>query len=431
MSNRPSQRHRFLDVLRGFALLGILPVNIPYFALAVTDAEGGGAIRSLWDRIVAEGTDALFTYRFLSIFSLLFGVGIVILRRRCEARGAPFGRVIVRRLLALLLFGALHVLLLWYGDILVLYAIAGLVLFVCSAWRASTLQATGVVLVVVPILLVLALAAVPGLAELIDTADPDLSEEAVQKMAAASSGPIDDFVGALPEFHPAFESAVYRDGTFARQIALRLVTWLGAMIFAFLVISPRVAGLFLIGMAFAKSGWILRPAENRGRSVALAGWGLGAGIPLQVLATWVAFGEDAPARAELVREAILQGASLCTMAGYIGLLGLACARPSPRRWTAPLEAIGRTAFSNYILQSILCTALFYSWGFGLFGSFSRAPLLGVVIGVWALQLSISPLWLRRHRSGPLEMIWRRMTYGRGRREISTSFSAPAQTSPSV
>ena len=102
--------------------------------------------------------------------------------------------------------------------------------------------------------------------------------------------------------------------------------------------------------------------------------------------------------------------SVLVALGWVGLLGLICRSPQSAGWTRPLAAMGQTALSNYLLQTVLCTTLFYGHGFGLFGRVERTTQIGIVVAIWILQLAISPIWLRRFRFGPAEWVWRTLTY---------------------
>ncbi len=413
----------FLDVLRGVAILGILPVNIVYFALPSKAADQGVYARTGADAWATYVTDGLFSFRFISIFSFLFGVGIVILKQRCDARGTSHAILMLRRLSALIAFGMLHVVLLWNGDILLVYGVLGLVCFACVRWRPWLLTSLGVAIVMVPILLSGAAAwRTPAAPEDVTRRRP-IRYEPDEAASAAAHGPLPGFIDALERMHPRFETAVYRDGTYVRQMIVRLVTWLEDLFFYVIVVLPRSLGLMLIGMACARAGWILRPVESRAAFRRAAAWGLMLGVPMQVFSSMEL--SYAAARSQYTGYTLIQLASLFMAAGYVGLVGLICARDAgPPPWTRPLAALGRTAFSNYILQSILCTALFYSWGLGLFGLLDRAQLWLVVAGVWVVQLLVTSIYLRRFNTGPLEAVWRRLTYGRGT-AIAAATRSPA------
>jgi len=402
------ERFRFLDVLRGIAVLGILPVNIAFFALPWSDpSTPNGTVGT----IVHVFTETFFTFKFISIFSFLFGIGIALMRQRAAASGASFTARIVRRLLFLLLFGALHIALFWYGDILFIYAVLGLLLFGCSAWSPKALVISAAILIALPVLSDLMDASNESMTAAIEAERESFANIDPAEMHAAATGTDAEFAAALHTSHPAFETAVYRNNDLARQFSLRIATFQTlAVKFTFSLI-PLIAGLFLLGMAAAKTEWILRPSENQRRFARLATWSLLIGLPLQLLLALNKPLDGSDTRLELTLDAATYISALVVAAGYVGLVGAFSAKPTIAHLTTPFAAVGRTAFSNYMLQSFVCTLLFYGWGLGLFGSASRLQLIGVVIGVWSLNVGFATVWLRYRSMGPLEWIWRKLTYG--------------------
>lgn len=407
-------RVRYLDVLRGIALLGILPVNIPLFAMPVTAASEsawvtGGAIS---EHIAFHATRFFFEMKFITLFSLLFGVGMAVQWIRAEASGRSYVPLMLRRLGALLFFGLAHAVLIWFGDILVYYAVLGLFSFWAVSWSPRTLRRTGIVLIAVPIAGLSVLAAVvfalqehAAFREVFQS----FMESGGEGFAPGSTkGSWEDFFAALQHFGPAFETEVYREGSFGRITFVRAMTWFFGLFMLGAFFVWRIAGLFLLGMAWAKDGWFLDPAAHRDRFRRLVVYGLVAGVPLQAAATALDIVAESPAGAVL-SQLFLYSGSLGIAAAYAGIIGLFAAGQS---WSRPFEAVGRTAFSNYIFQSLVCTTLFYAYGFALFGRVDRAQLWLIVLGVWMIQLLSSPLWTRRFRFGPLEWLWRTATYGR-------------------
>lgn len=418
-----SSRVRFLDILRGVAVCGIFPVNLPYFAMAVTRVDAPSADLPLVDVVAYEVTQGFFTFKFITIFSFLFGIGIVLLRRKCEREGLPVPQVFILRYGALFGFGLAHVVFLWYGDILLFYAGLGLLTFWLATAPPKVLVALAVVLLLAPVLLLGIFLAIPGFPEAIQEQSALWQELDAEEQRALATGPWDEFGAGLLEFHPAFESAVYAEAGFVRQVLLRCTTWIFyALTAGLLIIIPRAGGMFLLGIAAARSGWILDPSGRRNafRRAAILGFGLG--VPLQVWTLAVSRGEPS-ASGEIWMMVALYLGSLGTMFGYVGILGLLCGGAAPPRFLRPFEAVGRMAFTNYIGQSVIAATLFYSWGIGLHGEVGFAGLYLVVVAVWALQLTASTLWLRRFRQGPLEALWRRITY-MGTSGEGTRFDAP-------
>lgn len=402
------QRWRSLDVLRGIAILGILPVNIAYFALPLMEAEARPASWTFTDQALAEVVEALFTLRFISIFAFLLGISSVLIHDAAAARGQSGRLTLARRFLALALFGGLHVVFLWYGDILGSYALTGLCLLPFLSWRARTLAWVGGVLLALHLITAPALIAVAH--HLTATAAPD---RPVAEAVAAATGPWPDFFEELAHFDPAFETAVYQQGDFPRQLILRGTTWtIASMMYVFLV-GPRIVGLILLGMACVRGGWLGAGPWRR-----VAWIGLLVGLPIEAIATGISVtsgslvGAGVPPLADGLRLA----SSLGMATAYAGAVLAFADRWG--RWASPLAAVGRLAFTSYLLQSTIACALFYSWGLGWFGTLDGPQLALVVAGIWAGLLILCPLWTRCFGRGPLESVWRWLTHGLGRRVTS-------------
>ena len=386
-----SPRYRYLDLLRGIAILGILPANIVYFGHPAGDLDAGRD--TMAGDIASHLTSALVEFKFVSLFAVLFGVGLILIRQRAEAAGRAWRATVIRRLVLLAGFGIAHATLLWYGDILFVYALLGVICVWASAWSCRTLVIVGAILCAAP-----ACWCGDGLGVATLHAESRAELDAIMNepdagTAADATGPSTAFAEAAATPSPEFETAVYREAPFRRIVWLRTYTWLGSLLFLVLpLLGWRVAVLFLIGMAMAKAEWFLDPGRHPRPFRRMVVWGCAWGLPWAILGRALAIG----AGSDLA-------ASLCD---YVGAFGLAAAYAGAVGWLAarrdggwrrPLEAIGRTAFTNYLLQSLLCTTFFYGYGFDWFGQLDRAQLLVVVAAVWVVQLVWSPLWLRTLR----------------------------------
>ena len=383
-----------IDVLRGFALLGILIMNIQLFAMpeaayynptAYGDLEGADLYVWLGGRLLAD-------QKFMTIFSMLFGAGIVLMTSRAEARGET-RRVHYRRMGWLAIIGLAHAHLLWAGDILFLYAVCGMLVY---PFRR---QSPGRLLVIGTATVAVAAAIFAGL----QASLPDWSEEALAEVTLGAWQPtqaiIDDTV------------ATYRGG-WLQQLPARSAMAFGFETFMLVIWGGwRAGGLMLIGMALFKMDVFSarRPPRFYGALVAAA---LVAGIPVEAYGVALDF-EFGWA----LDWSLLQGRqfnywpSIAVGLGYVGLVMLACRTAALRPLTRPFAAVGQTALTNYLLQTVICTTIFYGHGLGLYGSVDRVGQLAIVLGVWAVQLVVSPLWLRRFRFGPAEWAWRSLTYG--------------------
>lgn len=388
-----SDRIVAIDVLRGFAVLGILLINIQSFAMigaaylnptANDKAEGWGF--AVWAFSYLFGD-----LKFMAIFSMLFGAGIVLMSNSARARGVRPAPLHYRRQFWLLIIGLVHAHLIWYGDILVAYALLAMILFWFRRLRPRTLIILGV----------LSLAVAFGTMFLAGISMPYWEPAEIAAQA-------DDW--APPAEVAAAEIEAYRGGWLS-QLPVRSQAALELETFVFMVyLGWRVAGLMLVGMALYGLGVLSAARSDRFyRNLALIGLGLG--LPI------IAFGiVQNVAHGFSVEYSMFQGSlfnyvgSLGVALGYVAVVMLAVRR----RWLPALQerlaATGRMALTNYIAQSLICTWIFYGHGLGWFESVSRPGQLGVVVAIWALQLIWSPWWLSRYRFGPLEWLWRTLTY---------------------
>jgi len=416
-------RVEFLDALRGVAILGILPVNAAFFAYPAALADeptypaGSGAAGAA----AVHGVAFLFEGKFITLFALLFGAGMAVLRARTAERGARWGPLVVRRLAVLWLLGCAHAVLVWFGDIVAYYALFGLALCWAPGRSPAALRAWGAALLALPVLprllaLGAALAGGEWVADLLGGAlVPELPDG---RIAAPDPGSGAGALEQLLRFDPDQEIAVYRGGTFGQVTALRAATWALGAAGTVPLWGPRIAGLFLLGMAWVRGGWFLAPAseEGRRRFGSLLRWGLAAGVPLSAASVLLHVLAPRDLAAGLGAELAQYLGSLGLAAAYAAVVARACAAHPGAPWIRAAAAVGRTAFSNYLLQSALMTILFYGTtvflgaGLGLFAGVGRWTLLGLAAGLAALQVAASVLWLRRFRAGPVEWAWRAATY---------------------
>lgn len=385
-----------LDVLRGFAVLGILVMNIHSFSQIFADyinpTAYHGTIQGA-DYWVWLASHLLADEKMMAIFCMLYGAGIVLLTSRLEAKGLRTWPVSLRRSFWLLAFGLAHAYLLWSGDILVSYAICGVVVCGFRHWAPRRLLALGIgVVAVASVLSLLAWWSMPFWT--------------AKDMAA--------FARSVwqPSAHDiAAEVAGYRGGWLA-QMPFRayqsFVTELQGLIFDTLW---RAGGLMLVGMALYKIGLLTGSLAARTyRRLALAG--ALCGFPLIAYGVHRNFQEHWSARYSFFTGSQFNyWGSLGIALAWICVIMLAVKTTRLRGALRPLEAAGRMAFSNYILETVLCTLLFYGTGFGLFARVNRMEEVAVVLAVWMVVLGFSVVWMRHFYYGPLEWLWRSLTYG--------------------
>jgi uncharacterized protein len=414
-----TERVGAIDTLRGVAVLGILLMNIlafayPFAASFNPTVAGGVTGVNLW--IWAVNT-ALFEGKMRAIFSMLFGAGMLVLTSRLEERGlgAQAADIYYRRVLWLFVFGLIHAYFIWWGDILFFYSVLGLFLFPLRRLSARTLVTAGVVLLLI--------GAGRSLGNAIELNTVKTAAQAADA-AAASGQPLSDaqkaaqkaWADRVKEAQPnpddlKRETDAYR-GSYAsafRQRAGFLVTGHPQWLYNFFFYD--IGGMMLVGIGLLKLGVFTARLSYRTYAL-LVLIGYGVGVPL---ASWavvhdIRSGFDPAAVASGV--ALHEVVRLPIALGHIAIVMLVCKAGGFRWMTSPLAAVGQTAFSGYILTSLICTTIFYGYGFGQFGYLQRYQLYLIVIGVWVVLLVASPLWLTRFRFGPLEWLWRSLTYVR-------------------
>ena len=386
-----------LDVLRGFALLGILVMNIQLFSMPSAAYQNPAAFGDLTGINLGVWTFAhvFFSQKFLTLFSMLFGAGVCLFADRIEARGGRPAKWHYRRMGWLLAFGLAHAYLLWAGDILVTYAICGCLVYLLRRRGPRTLVVAGVAsLLVTSLLLVLAGSALTV---------PEVPEEAISEIRR----------GWTPDASELdAEIAAYRGG-WSEQQPVRAAEAFGIHVGLLPFFAVWFcAGLMLIGMALYRWG-ILSAARDDRFYARLAAMGLLAGLPLVAFGAWWNFAGDWAWQRSMFFGSLFNTWGCIPVAlGYLGLVMLAVRRGFLPGLQARLAAVGRMAFTNYLFQTVLCTTIFYGHGLGLFASAERYQQLLIVFAVWALQLWLSPIWMRRYSYGPLEWLWRTLTYGR-------------------
>ena len=366
----PAKRIDSIDALRGLALFGVLAINLENeFRVSIFQQFLPGPLEPGADRWVGGFLHLFIDLKAFAVFSLLFGIGLAIQHDRLE--GSPRRlTLLVRRLLALMAFGLIHLFLIWNGDILAEYALAGFVVlpFLFGSRRMLALGSTFF------LLLYLAMPLLPAVVALPDTASLTI--------------------------HVRTAERIYGSGSFGQILAYRIdEAW--AFLPLHVPIFPRTVGLFLLGALAWRTG-LVPDARHHARGLRLAGL-LAAGTGLAITLTAGAH----PASGWLTFPL---GTILLAL-GYASLvIGAATGRTG--RWLAWAEPVGRMAFTNYIAQSLILGWIFYGYGLGLFGKIGLTAGLGLVFAIYAGQVLYSRWWLARFSYGPLEWLWRALMYGR-------------------
>jgi uncharacterized protein len=387
-----AERMLVLDAIRGVAVLGILLINI--------DALSGYAFTPAASRtlFVSPAADAVTWFvlavlvegKFYSLFSFLFGVGFAVFVQRAAARGADAPRLFKRRLIGLLLIGLVHTVLVWFGDILLTYALLGFALIPFLRRDDRSVLRWAAVLLVAPIALYALLLLVAG-----------------QSPAPATSG---SSAGLPPIMVAASQGFI--DGNYLQVVNGNVVFAIANMVRRFLLMFfPRVVGMFLLGFWAGRNGVFARLDDYRG--LARRTWIVGAtvGLPLALVGWWLGDHAVGPPNVAGLIETVIKsvGVPLLALAYAAGLWLLFARTPALMRALAP---VGRMALSNYLMHSVVGVIVFYGLGFGLFGKLSLTGAVVVALLLFGLQVAFSRWWLERARFGPAEWLWRMFTYER-------------------
>ena len=367
-----------IDMMRGFAIFGIFLVNMlsfhtPFIYIDPYTWWDSGIDRNLYTVI-----DIFVQASFYPLFALLFGYGVMILRERVMAKGLSFPIIAFRRFTFLLILGLLHALLIWHGDILVTYAVIGFIFLLFMKMSAKSLIITGIVMYVLPnILLSLLLL--------------------VAMMLEPGSG-VTMFVNIESYIH------TYQQGSFVEITEQRIEDWYFTNNFGTLpLLVITILPLFLIGAGVQKLKLFEHIELHQSIIKKAAVFTLIAGLAIKAIPyVW-----DENLAAQYIQDTF--GGPLLAI-GYSLSIATLATMNKLRKILEPLAYVGRLSISNYLLQSILSTLLFYGYGLGFYGKVSIIEGTVIVIIVFIFQIFLSKLWMKHYYYGPVEWLWRVFTY---------------------
>jgi uncharacterized protein len=411
------ERLACLDALRGVAVLGILVMNIYAFAMPFPAysnplAWGGTGALDIGTWFV---THILFDQKFMSIFSMLFGAGMILMMDRAESRGGAFGPVFYRRTFWLLLLGMLHGYLIWFGDILFHYALLGMVIYLFR--KAPPAALITIACLILPVTLLINFASSFYVEDLqSQVVEIQQVEIAGEELDDAQQKKVQEWNEIRPFFAPSAaeiqeEVDAYKGG-YVDVLAHRVpfVVFMQVNV-TLVIILWRVGGLMLIGMALMKLG-VLSGERSTCFYHRMALWSYGLGLPLTIFSAAVLNAHEFDplfvARVGGIPNYI---GSILVAFGHIAAVILVVRHGVFRALVRRFVAVGRMALSNYLMHSVVLTTIFYGYGLSLYAEVPRFWQQGFVVGLVALQLLISPWWLERFNFGPVEWLWRSLTYG--------------------
>lgn len=393
------ERIILLDVLRGLAIFGILMVNMQIFFRPMLHMligyQGDETILNLLSTILIK---FFFEGKFYVLFSLLFGYGFFIFMKKTPVEGHSILPVYLRRVFFLLIFGILHVVLLWPGDILVFYALFGFLLPLFRKVSDRGLLKWAIWLVVIP-------TALSALAVLAITLAMKVPEAAVQVEASLREG------GGLMQGMAKKATLAYSTGTFAEVTRIRLLEY-KMILPGILFFYPVVLAMFLLGNLAARKNLIGNYKEHLPFFRKSLRLGASIGIPFSALFV-VSYFYAKPQQMDVFQAlstlSIAVGGFFLSLF-YISAVVLLFSQEKITTLSKMLSPVGRMALTNYLLHSIICTTLFYSYGFGMFGKVNTFQGILLAILIFALQIPLSHWWLKNFQYGPFEWLWRSLTY---------------------
>lgn len=391
----PTERLDVIDALRGLAIGGILFGNMQWFSgygfmPAFLAAEFSGL-----DKAVHFAVHFLVEGKFYSIFSFLFGFGFALQMARAEVRGDAGASLFKRRLFWLLVIGLLHAYLLWAGDILSIYAVMGFVLILFRRKPDRSLLKWAAGLMIVPVLSYLLLFALfkafvsPEALAQFETGQSEFWREMSRR---ASEG---TYLEIVTGFNLNYVAGRYAGLIFDMRL-------------------PKILAMFLLGLYAFRRGFFQNVEANLPFIRRVMTYGLGVGLAANLIFAAVA-GKEAvfPPTAAGILGVVLYAVGVPALAlGIAALVAILWQSVAWRRPLALLAPVGRMALTNYIMQTVVCVLIFYGYGLGQFGKVGPTTATLLAAAIFAGQVVLSTVWLRSFKYGPLEWIWRQLTYGR-------------------
>ncbi|CAG9623464.1 DUF418 domain-containing protein [Sutcliffiella rhizosphaerae] len=369
-----------LDIVRGFAILGIFLVNMPSFFAPILYINQNSYWTDTKDIFVVNAIDIMAQASFYTLFSFLFGYGFIIFTKRVAEKNLSVPKYFSKRLIVLLIIGILHAFFIWHGDILITYAICGFVLLLVRNLSPKVMMWIGLSLVFVPTILLSSLLMLTMLA--LGGIDPYVQLEGLVEQSLN----------------------IYANGSFWEITSQRIFDWSYVNVSGFIFIALAVLPMFFFGAAAAKSGWLTNVEDKLGIFRKL--WLIT--FMLAVMFKLLPYYTEKNYLTEYLQDGIGGPASAIF---YFLTVVLATRTDIGKKILSPLQYVGKLSLSNYLLQSVVFSTVFYSYGLGLYGSFTPFYGLLLVIGFYIFQVVVSKFWVNKFYYGPMEWLWRAGTYG--------------------
>ena len=377
------------DLVRAFALLGIVLVNVAFFAFPGELTYHAGGLNSALDNAAYFGVNALFLFKSYTLFSFMFGVGLAYQMLSAEQRGVQFTASYFRRLTGLIILGILHVTLAFQGDILIFYGILGIGLYFFRNASQKTLVTTGIVLVIVQVLIALLFSVSLYLGDVYSPDEMKTLGDDIQRNTVAAI-------------------SVHSNGDFTEIASRRWGDWLGMLQFVLPLQGPGVFAFFLFGLAAVGSGVLTdatAPLWSKSRRVYLP-----IGLLISVVGATIYVISDNPiSSGGLFSYALIVLAAPFSSLGYIGLIAKWSAQPTSA-FKVFVARGGTASLTAYLLQSLILSLIFCGYGLGLYSKLGAFACISIAFVVGSLTISFASIWRTRFKLGPMEILLRRWTY---------------------
>lgn len=384
MSIKPTgvnERIISIDVMRGFALLGIFVVNMLFFHSPYIYINPYTWFQNPSDFETFKMIDIFVQGSVYPLFSMLFGYGLAMQFLKSTANGGPFAKFAVRRLTILLIIGCIHAFLIWAGDILITYALAGFVLILMIRLKPIWLLLISIFLFLIPNGLLYGLVYLGSLLE----PNATIIYTGIQEIEASI--------------------VAYGQGSWGDIFSQRLADWLYMSGNGLIVISMlfTIVPFLLLGAAAAKWKLIERVRELK------VYWMITVLVMLIVgtVIKWLPYLLEANLFTMGIQDTF--GGPLQAIA-YAGIIALVCSIPFAAKILSPISKVGRMSMTTYLMQSIIATTIFYAYGFGLYGKIDLSTGTWMAIGIYAFQVVFAEIWFTKFKQGPVEILWRKLTY---------------------
>lgn len=395
------ERVKVIDILRGVAILGILLVNMHFFSHSMMGSFLGFEAQPVGlDKFAHNFVRFFAESKFYSLFSFLFGLGMAVIFERSEKKGVKFGPLYGKRIFFLMIFGIIHGIFIWSGDILLAYSIFGFIVIAFDKAKPKTLVIWFFVLILIPILL---LGTITGFME--------LGKKSEKGREAINLSKIENEKGSRGIHESAIKA--YGSGTYIDMVKQR-VDEVKSTLSGIFFYGWNVLAMFLIG-AYAWRKNYFKDIEGNlkfFKKVFIVCAILGIIFNTLYVYTKDMANPSWPSPIMFLNTIFIQIGAPTMCFAYISGIVLLSRKEFWAKLLNPISAIGRTALSNYIFQSLLLTFIFYNHGLGLFGKTNYLTELIFTFVLFAFQIVLSNLWLKKFRFGPLEWLWRSLTYGK-------------------